>query len=196
MKVTLVPERRRTAQLLCRLIRELNACPRANSGAPAPERIEPSQPMHPYFGSGITIAPSGPAYGLDEPAENRVSKSIQAGLHEGLVIDSTVRVQIIFNLIPLRSKMRSFRTIIFLLLVSSTAIAAADNPELSSLGLSSPSVKSGNSLRGTVTLNMAAPFDIEVSLAGDPPGAAKLPGSVIVPAGSNSANFTISLGIP
>jgi hypothetical protein len=148
--------------------------------------------MHPYFGSGITIAPSGPAYGLDEPAENRVSKSIQAGLHEGLVIDSTVRVQIIFNLIPLRSAMRSFRTIIFLLLVSSTAIAAADNPEVSSLGLNLPSVKSGSSPRGTVTLNIAAPFDIEVSLAADPPGAAKLPGSVIVPAGSNSANFTIS----
>ena len=88
--------------------------------------------------------------------------------------------------------MRSFRIMIFLLLVSSTAIAAADNPELSSLGLSSPSVKSGNSLRGTVTLNIAAPFDIEVSLAADPPGAVKLPGSVIVPAGSNSANFTIS----
>jgi len=88
--------------------------------------------------------------------------------------------------------MRSFRTIVLLLLVSSTAIAATDNPELSSLGLSSPSVKSGNSLRGTVTLNMAAPFDIEVSLTADPPGAAKLPASVIVPAGSNSANFTIS----
>ncbi len=88
--------------------------------------------------------------------------------------------------------MRSCRTIIFLLLVSSTAIAAADNPELSSLGLSSPRVKSGNSLRGTVTLNMAAPFDIEVSLAADPPGAVQLPGSVIVPAGSTSADFTIS----
>src|SRR4029077_7789213 len=40
--------------------------------------------------------------------------------------------------------------------------------------------------------NIAAPFDIEVSLAADPPGAAKLPGSVIVPAGSNRADFTIS----
>ena len=88
--------------------------------------------------------------------------------------------------------MRSFGTIVFLLLVSSMAGAAADNPELSSLDLSSSSVKTGNSVRGTVTLNMAAPFDIAVSLAADPVGAAKLPASVIVPAGSSSANFTIS----
>jgi len=88
--------------------------------------------------------------------------------------------------------MRSFRTIVFFLLVSSAAGVAAENPELSSLGLSSPSVVSGNGLRGTVTLNMAAPFDIEVSLAADPIGAAKLPASVIVPAGSNTASFTVS----
>jgi len=88
--------------------------------------------------------------------------------------------------------MRRFRTVVLLMLVSSTVGAAAENPELSSLGLSSSSVVSGNGLRGTVTLNMEAPFDVEVALAADPSGAAKLPASVIIPAGSNSASFAIS----
>ena len=88
--------------------------------------------------------------------------------------------------------MRSFRTIFFLVLVSATAAAAADHPELSSLSLSSSSVVGGSGLQGTVTLNMAASVPVEVSLAADPSGAAKLPASVTIPAGSTSATFPIS----
>lgn len=88
--------------------------------------------------------------------------------------------------------MRGFKAILILLLVSSTAGAAAENPELSSLSLSSPTVVGGNGLRGTVMLNKATPFDIEVSLTVDPAWAAKLPASVTIPAGSSSASFTIS----
>jgi len=88
--------------------------------------------------------------------------------------------------------MRSFRAIVLLVLASSMVGAAAENPEILSLGLSSSSVTSGNGLRGTVTLNMAAPFDIEVALAAEPSGTAKLPASVTIPAGSSSASFAIS----
>jgi Peptidase family M48 len=71
-------------------------------------------------------------------------------------------------------------------------ISASDVPTLSAVSLSATSVVGGNSLRGTVSLNMAAPFDIEVSLAADPSSVAKVPASVKIPAGSTSAPFTIS----
>jgi len=88
--------------------------------------------------------------------------------------------------------MRSFRTIAFLLLVSSIAAVAGEKPELSSVSLSSPSVVEGNAVDGAVTLNVAAPANIEVSLAAVPPKAVKLPASVTISAGSKSAAFTIS----
>jgi hypothetical protein len=88
--------------------------------------------------------------------------------------------------------MRSLRTVVFLSLVCSIAAVAAENPELLSVSLSSPSVVGGNALHGAVTLNVAAPVDIEVLLSADPARAAKLPTSVTIPAGSKSATFTIS----
>lgn len=86
--------------------------------------------------------------------------------------------------------MRRFRVIAVVVLAAASAMA--ENPVLSSVSLSSPSVVGGNVLQGAVTLNIAAPFDIEVSLAADPAKAAKLPASVTVPAGSKSANFTVT----
>lgn len=86
--------------------------------------------------------------------------------------------------------MRYLRTIVVVVLAAASAVA--ENPELSSVSLSSPSVVGGNALQGAVTLNTAAPFDIEISLAADPAKAAKLPSSVTVPAGSKTATFTVN----
>jgi len=86
--------------------------------------------------------------------------------------------------------MRSLRTIVFVVLVAASAVA--ETPELSSVSLNSPSVVGGNAVHGVVTLNMAAPFDVEVSLAADPAKAAKLPASVTVAAGSKTAAFTVN----
>src|SRR5690348_18157837 len=72
------------------------------------------------------------------------------------------------------------------------AVYAADNPRLSAISLSSASVVGGNSLRGTVALDKPAPVDMEVSLAADPTGMAKVPTSVTVPAGSTTASFIIT----
>jgi len=87
--------------------------------------------------------------------------------------------------------MRSLRTIVFLLLAS-IGLLGAENPQLSSVSLSSPSVVRGNTLDGAVTLNVAAPFDIQVLLSVDPARAATLPPSVTLHAGSKSATFTVS----
>ena len=43
---------------------------------------------------------------------------------------------------------------------------------------------------------MPAPFDVEVTLAADPSGAAKLPSRVVVPAGATGANFLVTTALP
>ena len=83
-----------------------------------------------------------------------------------------------------------YLTIVVVILAAASALA--ENPELSSVSLSSPSVVGGNTLQGAVSLNMVAPFDVEVSLAADPVNAAKLPSSVTVPAGSKTVSFTVN----
>jgi Peptidase family M48 len=90
--------------------------------------------------------------------------------------------------------MKHFRSMILSLITCLVvpAINASELPRLSAVSLSSTSVVGGNSLRGTVSLNMAAPFDVEVSLAADPSSVAKVPPRVKIPAGSASATFTIS----
>jgi hypothetical protein len=90
--------------------------------------------------------------------------------------------------------MNYFRSTILSLIICLLvpAISASEAPTLSAVSLSSPSVVGGNSLRGTVSLNMTAPFDIEVSLAADPSSVAKVPASVTIPAGSTSTTFTVS----
>src|SRR5437879_12882676 len=65
-------------------------------------------------------------------------------------------------------------------------------PMLTSVSLSAPSVVGGNMVQGRVTLNAPAPFDLEVSLAVDPPSAAKAPSSVTVKAGETGAAFTVT----
>src|SRR5437868_10135383 len=87
--------------------------------------------------------------------------------------------------------MRSFRTVVFLVLASVAALAA-ENAQLSSVSLNSPTVVGGNPVSGVVTLNVPAPSDVQVSLAVDPAKLAKLPSSVTIPAGSKTAEFTIS----
>ncbi len=88
--------------------------------------------------------------------------------------------------------MRAVRTICMLLMALSTTALAGNSPELMSVNLSSSTVIGGNELHGTVTLNSAAPYDLQVSLAADPANAAKVPATVIVPAGSKDASFAIS----
>src|SRR6266702_816850 len=63
---------------------------------------------------------------------------------------------------------------------------------LNSVSLSAPSVVGGNIVQGRVTINVPAPFDLEVSLAVDPPSGAKAPSSVTVKAGETSAAFPVT----
>jgi Peptidase family M48 len=63
---------------------------------------------------------------------------------------------------------------------------------LNSVSLSAPSVVGGNIVQGRVNMNMPAPFDLEVSLAVDPPLGANAPSSVTVKAGETSATFTVT----
>ena len=67
--------------------------------------------------------------------------------------------------------MRSLKQIMLLSLffLACTGFSVAQNPVLSSLALGSTSVVGGNSVEATVTLDVEAPFDLEVSLAADPP---------------------------
>jgi len=65
-------------------------------------------------------------------------------------------------------------------------------PMLDTVSLSAPSVVGGNMVQGRVTLNAPAPFDLEVSLAVDPPSGAKVPSSLTVKAGETSAAFTVT----
>ena len=65
-------------------------------------------------------------------------------------------------------------------------------PMLNSISLSAPSVVGGNTVQGRVTMNAPAPFDLEVSLAVDPPSVAKAPASVTVKAGETSTAFTVT----
>jgi len=65
-------------------------------------------------------------------------------------------------------------------------------PMLDAVSLSAPSVVGGNVVQGRVTINVPAPFDLEVSLAVDPPSGAKAPSSVTVKAGETSAAFPVT----
>lgn len=94
--------------------------------------------------------------------------------------------------------MRQLRTIYLAILTCSFFVGSglAETPELSSISLNTASVIAGNRVQGAVTLNMPAPFDIEVTLAADPSGAAKIPSRVVVPAGATSANFLVGTALP
>src|SRR5579864_9248935 len=93
--------------------------------------------------------------------------------------------------------MRLVKAVILSFLVCFAGLVAkgAENPALGAISFDVASVVAGNSLRGTVTLNRPAPFDLNVSLAADPADGARLPASVTVPAGAVSAGFTISTPI-
>src|SRR6266496_5940432 len=76
--------------------------------------------------------------------------------------------------------------------VSVKVAASIPSPVLNSVSLSASSVVGGNMIQGRVTMSAPAPFDLEVSLAVDPPSAAKTPSSVTVKAGELSAAFTVT----
>ena len=85
---------------------------------------------------------------------------------------------------------------IFLLAILTAAEASAQPQAVDKLALASvtvnvKSVVGGNPVQGTVTLNRPADEDVEVSLAADPPDAAKVPEQVLVPKGSTYTTFTI-----
>lgn len=90
--------------------------------------------------------------------------------------------------------MRVVKAVILSFLVCCAALAAkgAESTALSGISFNVASVVAGNPLRGTVTLNRAAPFDVAVSLAADPADGASVPVSVTVTAGALSASFTIA----
>jgi len=94
--------------------------------------------------------------------------------------------------------MYQFRTAVWGTLVCSLLIGSgfAETPALSSVSLKATSVVAGNPIEGAVTLNMPAPFDVEVSLAADPSSVAKLPSKVVVPTGATTATFLISTAFP
>src|ERR1700737_4834835 len=86
--------------------------------------------------------------------------------------------------------------LVFLLVCLSlvSSVSAQDSAVLlSSISLSSASLTEGRSLKGTVTLNMAAPgAGVAVSLAAEPAGVVMVPPSVRVPAGATSASFPVT----
>ncbi len=68
---------------------------------------------------------------------------------------------------------------------------------LSSLTLSPTAVVGGSPSTGTITLNAAAPAGgATVALSSSNTGVAKVPASVVVPAGSTSATFTVTTFLP
>jgi uncharacterized protein (TIGR03437 family) len=72
---------------------------------------------------------------------------------------------------------------------------ASSGPQLESLSLSVSQGTSGSMIQGTVVLSSAAPSaGVTVDLSSSNSSAASVPASVTVPAGSTSANFTITLG--
>ena len=91
--------------------------------------------------------------------------------------------------------MRVLKTVLlWLLALCAVGLGVAQNSELAllSVSLSSKSLVEGNSVQGTVTLNMPAPTGgATVSLAADPASVATLPVSVTVPAGATSATFSV-----
>ena len=93
--------------------------------------------------------------------------------------------------------MKNAKRILLLLPLSIVlaGLAAAQNggqPSLAAITVSAASVVGGNPIQGTATLDMPATVDTEVSLAVDPPEAARIPVQVTIPAGMISATFTVA----
>jgi hypothetical protein len=79
-----------------------------------------------------------------------------------------------------------------ILVVASLVHAEVLDPVLASITLSEPNVVGGNTIQGRVTLEHTAPYDVEVSLAADPPIGASVPASVTIPAGKSTAMFSVA----
>jgi hypothetical protein len=60
-----------------------------------------------------------------------------------------------------------------------------------SVSLNVASVVGGGPVQGRVILNAVTPYDIEVSLASDPPNLVTMPRTVTIPAGGDSAVFVV-----
>ncbi len=72
------------------------------------------------------------------------------------------------------------------------SVHAQTTDSLASISLTAPSAASGSSVEGRVTLSKPATEDVEVSLAADPVTAAKVPSSITIKAGANSATFNVT----
>ncbi|MBV9341475.1 MAG: M48 family metalloprotease [Acidobacteria bacterium] len=94
--------------------------------------------------------------------------------------------------------MHQLKTFVYSLLACLliSGLGRAETPALSSITVNPDAVVAGNRVEGAVTLNMAAPFDVEVSLAADPENSASIPPQVVVPAGATSAKFPIRTSVP
>jgi len=91
--------------------------------------------------------------------------------------------------------MKTVRAVGLMALIVAVAIIVraqdADKLSLASVTVNVKSVVGGNPVQGTVTLNRPADDDVGVSLAADPPDAAKVPEQVLVAKGATYATFTI-----
>ena len=81
--------------------------------------------------------------------------------------------------------------VLALSLTISAQVSKAEHVALASVTVNVKSVVGGNPVQATVTLNQPADEDVEVSLAADPPNAAKVPEQVLVPKGSTYTTFAI-----
>jgi len=90
--------------------------------------------------------------------------------------------------------MKTVKAVLIVLALSltmSAQLSKAEHVTLASVTVNVKSVVGGNPVQATVTLNQPADEDVEVSLAADPPSAARVPEQVLVPKGSTYTTFTI-----
>jgi hypothetical protein len=79
--------------------------------------------------------------------------------------------------------------------VSDDTVKCATDYCLDSISLTAPKVIGGSSVDGRVTLSRPADRDVELTLAVDPPLTAKVPSSVTIKEGGQSATFTVVTSI-
>jgi hypothetical protein len=104
----------------------------------------------------------------------------------------------------MKTSVRFFWGVLVLLLCSLTVSASQTQTDslkcaidycLDSVSLTASSVVGGNAVEGKVAMLGPVSYDIEVTLAADPPSVAKVPTSVTVKAGEQSAAFTVTVPV-
>jgi hypothetical protein len=87
--------------------------------------------------------------------------------------------------------MKTTIRLIAVMMVLTGTVYGQSVPSLDSVSLTASTVVGGNSVEGRASLSGPAPYDVEVSLAVDPPKAAKVPSSITIKAGDSSTTFTV-----